>query len=383
MKKLRILFLTILLVLLMTAAACAEGTMALLAINVRKADCLLLQYEDVLYMIDTGSVESWGSVSATLTELGITHLDGVILTHTDDDHAGGLMALASSSVAVDTWYASRYYADVKTSKHPARLAAALRDQEVTWLRAGDVLPFGSGSLRVLGPISNSETENCNSLVLLAEGGGGSMLLTGDMEFAEETDLLNAGSIVHCTVLKVANHGEKDATSEQLVNTVRPQLAVISTNSEDEPDTPANRVLKALKKVGAQGALTESSEAGVLVTVENGTAQAAFRQWSEWPAQNTTVRLLAKDNKDQTTTLANTGTETVDVSAWYIHSERGNEIFVFPEGSVLQAGQTVTITCTSTGWTGDYLWQDNKVWHSSKEDAGVLYDRYGRMIDRLE
>ena len=66
-----------------------------------------------------------------------------------------------------------------------------RAERDTRLKAGDVLPLGEGLLRVIGPLTQSETENCNSLVLVAEASGGKMLLAGDMEFPEENSLLNA------------------------------------------------------------------------------------------------------------------------------------------------------------------------------------------------
>lgn len=372
--------------LLLCGCATAEDdtqTMRLFAINVGKADCLLLSYEDVLYMVDTGTEESWGSVSAALTSFGIRRLDGVIVTHTDKDHAGGCAALAASSIEVGTWYASEFYADVKESKHPAVKAAALRGQTVTWLSAGVSLPFGSGSLRVLGPMRYNEKENCNSVVLLAEGAGGSMLLAGDMEFPEEEDLLNAGQIPPCTVLKVGNHAESDATSDALIAQVRPQIAVISTNSDEEPDTPAKRVMKLLQRVGAQIAITQNAPAGVMVTLQNGRAQASLTSYEGWPAQEVGVRLTAKENENQTTVITNEGDHAIDVSGWFIFSERGGETFIFPQGAVLAPNQSVTITSLSTPWEGDYVWPDTKIWHKSKSDPAVLYDQYGRMINRIE
>ena len=184
MKKRILALLMSVLLALLPMFSLADDTLTLFAINVRKADCLLLMSGEDVYMIDTGSAASWGQVSAALKSLGITRLKGVILTHTDDDHSGGLMALADSDVEVEAWYTSAWYADVKTSKHPARLAAQRDGQEVIWLSCGNELPLDSGKLSVLGPVSESETENCNSVVLLAEGGGGSILLTGDMEFPE-------------------------------------------------------------------------------------------------------------------------------------------------------------------------------------------------------
>ena len=57
--------------------------------------------------------------------------------------------------------------------------------------------------------------------------------------------------------------------------------------------------------------------------------------------------------------------------------------MFPDGSILAAGASAVITCESSGWTGDYQWQETKVWHASKKDAGTLMDAYGRVIDTAE
>lgn len=366
-----------------TAVLLPEEGMSLLAINVGKADALLLRYEDCTYLIDTGTAESWGNVSAALHVGGIDHLTGVIVTHTDGDHAGGAWALATSSIQVDTWYTSRYYADIKNeSKHPVVQAAALRNESVQWLSQGDVLPFGSGRLTVLGPISKSEKENCNSVVLLAEAEGGSMLLTGDMEFPEETELMDAGLISRCTVLKVGNHGESDATSDLFAYTVRPQVAVISTNTMEEPDTPANRVMKALRAVNASVLQTQHSEAGVLVTIHDSEVTSDLLDYTGLPDIQSTVALADKDVDEQIIKLRNTGSHDVDISGWYLRSERGNEIFVFPAGSVLKAGEEITVSNLSSSKDGDYVWPDKKVWHRSKDDAAFLYDVYGRKIDQL-
>lgn len=361
----------------------AADDLQLFAINVGKADCLLLSCGDAVYMVDTGTAASWGAVSAALKMLSIDRLTGVIVTHTDNDHAGGATALAASSIQVDAWYASAYYAGVKSGKHPVVSAAALRDQSVHWLKSGDTLPFGSGTLTVLGPLTESDVENCNSVVLLAEGGGGSMLLAGDMEFPEEDELLDAGLLHPVNVLKVGNHAESDATSDAFARTVRPELAIISTSTNEEPDTPAGRVLRALKNAGADIYITQESEAGLLVTLHNGSAACIKAAYNNQPPIDRSVQLTAKDNKRFTTTVTNTSDQAVDVSGWFIHSERGNELFIFPAGSIIAPGQQVTITCLSSKDQGDYLWPQEKVWHKSKSDPGALYDVYGRLINRVE
>lgn len=272
MKKVIIIILSLALSLLPLFSGLSDEApaLSLLAINVRKADALLLHCGNSAYLIDAGSKDSSETLLSVLREEGVTRLDGVILTHTHADHVGGLKALVQSEISVGSVYAPKFYTLKKEDgKHPVEKALKKTNHTVTWLEAGDTLPLSGGTLTVLGPLEKSETENCNSLVLLAEGGGGRILLTGDMEFPEEDSLLKAGQIPQADVIKIGNHGEGDATSAQLLTTVQPKLAVISTNTDDEPDTPDPRVLKLLNDQNIPYLLTQDAETGVLITLANG------------------------------------------------------------------------------------------------------------------
>lgn len=272
----RILMILMGLILCLQAMPQAQGDdaapeMSLLAINVRKADALLLRCGESAYLIDTGAKKESETLLSVLRSEGISRLTGVIITHTDSDHVGGLKALAESEIEIENIYTSRYYVLKKEDgKHPVEKALKKTDYTFGYLAGGDELPLDGGKLTVLGPVEmNEEAENCNSLVLLAEGGGGSILLTGDMEFPEEDSLLKAGLIPQVDVIKIGNHGEGDATSTQLIVTAAPSLAVISTNSDDEPDTPDPRVLQLLRQQNVRVLLTQDSVQGVLVTLKGG------------------------------------------------------------------------------------------------------------------
>lgn len=359
----------------------ADTPLTLFAINVGKGDALLLNCGGDTYLIDAGLQEHWGDVSRALTVLQVERLTGVILTHTDKDHAGGLLPLATSSIQVDGWYAPAHFTG-KESKHPAVEAAALRGEKVSFLRIGDELPLGTGRLRVIGPVEPSDVENCNSLVLVAEASGGRMLLTGDMEFPEEEQLLKTGSIPNCDVIKIGNHGEDDATSEALIRAVQPEIAVISTNTDAEPDTPSARVLRLLSAAGAKVYETQDAQSGVLVTIDQGETSANLMHYNDFPDAAQGVVIAGVDNQDDRITLRNGGKAAADLSGWYIVSDKGNQIFVLPAGTVLSPGAELTISSLSSEEEGDLVWPDKKVWHKSKEDAAFLYDVYGRLIDSM-
>ena len=380
--------LLMLLISLLTLGACvpahAAESMTLFAVNVGKADALLLSCGEATYLIDTGSAESWGALSCALRMLGVTHLDGVIVTHTDRDHIGGVPMLAASSIAVDHWYASRHFTGMKASEHPVLLAARSRGQEVVWLSDGDVIELPGGRLTVLSPAEASKEENDNSLVLLAESAAGRMLLMGDAELAAERTLLERHpDLPECQALKVGHHGGDDATSKALLSLIDPQVAVISTSTEARPETPAQAVLWRLAKKGVNVGVTQDGGAGVLVTVANGAATLTLTDWTALPEPVSGIRLTGLDAKADTVTLTNEGNRMADLSGWFLRSDRGGEVFVFPEGTVLSPGSSLTVGTLTTDTATDLLWSEKNVWHNKKNDAALLFDVYGRVMDTLE
>ena len=381
MKKLLLLLLCC--VLLLTACAFASAEVSLTSINVGKADCHLLTLGEQVFMIDTGSAKSWGMVSRALRILGIDHLNGVILTHTDKDHAGGMQALAISSIKVDAWYSSAYYTDVKEKKHPAVKATALRGTQVQWLQAGDTIMAGAYTLQVLAPSSlDEDNENNNSVVLYLQAAEGSLLLMGDTEEGGEAELLTKGVLSPVTVLKVGHHGEGDASSKDFIRAVRPAAAVISTNTAEEPDTPSQKVLRRLEELGSQVVQTQTAGDAVRVTLTGDVLKVETLTFS-LPAQTAQVVLADKSIAQDAVTLRNDGDTTADLSGWYLFSEKGKELFVFPQGAALAPGASCTVVTLSTESAGDYLWQEERVWHETKPDTAVLCDVYGREVSRLD
>ncbi len=256
----------------------AAEEMSLLVINVGKADAMLLRSGDSAYLIDTGRGRTFDTLEKALDTLNVTHLDGVIITHTDSDHVGGLKKLLKSGIQIDHLYTSAFYLPEEDDKeHPVLKAADKQDLAVEFLKSGDTLPLEGGSLDVLGPIrAAADKDDNNSVVLLARAAGGTMLLTGDMEFPEESDLISAGLISPADVLKVANHGDNDATSEALINHVRPKVAVISTSTEEKASTPARRVLRLLEQWNVEVLQTQHANMGILVTIRDGEVSAEVK-----------------------------------------------------------------------------------------------------------
>lgn len=257
----------------------AEDQIQAYFLNVGKADAILLRLNGQDYLVDTGSKESYDQMEDALRMLGVDRLAGVIITHTDKDHVGGLKKLLKSEIDVERVYAGKLHSEKSDEDHPAYSAAEKRNVPFTWLGAGEKIQVGECVMDILGPLSlDAEDENNNSLVLNVETPEGNFLLAGDMTQMEEEELLNAGVIPRAAVLKVGHHGRDDATGKALVAAVRPQWAVISTSSQERPDTPAAQVTETLKLFQVKTAVTQEAQVGILAELENQTATVWRVDW---------------------------------------------------------------------------------------------------------
>ena len=250
----------------------AQAQVELFAVNVGKGDALIVRAGDYTCLIDTGKEKAQEQLEVALKALGVEALDAVFITHTDKDHVGGLKWLRESGVEIRAIYASRYFPNTTEKKHPAVKAAKKLDLEVQWLGAGDSVPLGdSGAVfQVLAPameIPGDEDEN--SLVMMLDSPDGRILLTGDMEHMEEAALLTSGADLRCDVLKVANHGDSDATSAALIAACAPSVALISTSSEEKPGTPDPGIVRNLQGIGCAVCVTQDASLGVRVTLDGG------------------------------------------------------------------------------------------------------------------
>lgn len=389
MKKKEKRLLAVMLALTMLLGGCAQAeqqsvqSVEMLVINVGKADALLISLGKQRYLIDTGTAESWGKLQYVLENQGVERLDGVFLTHTDKDHGGGMVALAKSDIEVEHWYAAQIFHEKKQKNHQAVRAARARGQQVEWLKAGDKIQAGESWFTVLGPLSkNTENENNNSLVMRLDTPEGAMLLTGDMEFAEEAELLASGANLSAAVLKVAHHGEDDATSDKLVAAVSPQIAVISTNTLQEPDTPAASVLAVLEAANVQVFQTQDADLGVRVILKEGAAQAQLEQDAQQQPVTEDIQLVELDAKQDYLVIENAGEEEKSLAGWYLFSEKGNELFVFPEGASVAPDQQILVGSLSYDGEADYRWPEENVFHNKKKDDVLLYDALGRLVSAI-
>jgi len=344
------------------------GAVTVTAVNVGYGDAILIQLGGQNFLIDTGASKASDKLLCALAASGVKKLDGVFLTHTHGDHIGGLEASAQR-YDIGALYAADISLDPdKIDKLAEKLGLSLQR-----LSAGNTVTTDSGAVfEVLGPlVLNGDDDNDNSLVLRLKAGGLVWLFTGDMQFAEENSLMNANADIKADVLKVGNHGNPDATSDDFAKKVAPETAVISTSTEEDEDSANPRVKSALD--GADIYVTQDYTLGVAIKAESDKLSA--EDLKPEPA-NASVK-ISIDKKEQRATL--TSDADTDISGWFIWSEKGGKLFVFPEGATIKANVPLVVACK--GGSGDYIWDKKKVWKDKADEAGVLYTSGGAKAAR--
>jgi competence protein ComEC len=157
-------------------------------------------------------------------------LQAAFISHPDLDHFGALSALLRE------FPVKKVYLPSGSNPTPAWLGL-LRDLDafegrLDTLFVGDTLIWDGGiKVRVLWPEPHSTlSANDQSTVLRIEYEDRRILLTGDIEDAAESALVDQETDLRANILKVAHHGSRTSSGLRFVAEARPRWAVISCDS---------------------------------------------------------------------------------------------------------------------------------------------------------
>ena len=217
-------------------------------------------YEENAYAFDIGEAV----VSRYLWHEWIPGIDQLILSHSDQDHAGGVPAVMRN-FRVSRLGCSQNRPDAVLDR--ILKIAGERRVPTNLLHEGKEEQVGAVSVVALHPRPNSglASSNENSVVLQFSYGRFSALLPGDLERAGEREFLERTPDLRCRLLKVAHHGSRSATSLALLDKTRPQWAVISVGRNNPFGHPSPEVTARLRQRGTHQYLTLDEGAITLET----------------------------------------------------------------------------------------------------------------------
>ena len=226
-------------VLLWQPARPAPGQFELLAADVGQGNAVLVQTASHALLYDTGprySLESDAGhrVLVPLLRALDVRLDKLVLSHRDSDHTGGAPAVLAMQPA----------AELLSSLEDGHGLQQLRRS--TRCEAGQGWVWDGVRFEVLHPRAQdyelSRRSNALSCVLRVSSGSQTLLLTGDIEQAQEAQLLASGLALKADVLLVPHHGSKTSSSAAFLDAVVPDIALVQAGYRNRFGHPAVPVL---------------------------------------------------------------------------------------------------------------------------------------------
>lgn len=201
-------------------------------------------------LIDGGPREQGEEVVADLQRLGISTLDAVVVSHADEDHAGGLIDVMEA-LPVSTVYDSGY---PHTTAAYADLLDAMERSGVRYVetRTGERIGLDPDvDMEFLYPDELNEGTNENSLALRLSYGEFAAQFTGDLGFDQEEELLASGRLSLVTLLEVGHHGSAESSSAEFLQALSPEVGVVQVGADNSYGHPTEEALSRIRAVGAE------------------------------------------------------------------------------------------------------------------------------------
>lgn len=236
-------------------------------LDVGQGDASLLQSGGQTLLLDGGSTsqKNVGTyvILPYIKQQGISCLEAVVLTHTDQDHINGVIEVLEEGkkgwLTVKNLMYPYWMEGTKQGKQLKKLAEEA-GASCRKIRAGDRLTIGKAEAVVLYPKEQEKIAepNAGSLVLFWKWEGARAMFTGDLPEEKERELLQ--NLPACEILQVGHHGSATSTCREFLEQVQPSLAVISCAMKNRYGHPSPDTVDRLKKTGCEIRYTMKSGA---------------------------------------------------------------------------------------------------------------------------
>ena len=216
-----------------------------------QADCIFIELPDNRCMlVDSGNQGFSEKLIPYINALGYSHLDYVVATHPHSDHIGSMPeVLKAFSVG------NFFMPDVS---HSTKIFENMLDSLIengcnsTFISSGMKLFEGEATCTVLAPKEKEYAKlNNYSAVLRLDFDDVSIILSADAELISELEMISSGLNLDADILKAGHHGSDSSSTDGYLNTVTPEVSVISVGRNNKYGFPSYRVLDRFKEYGTE------------------------------------------------------------------------------------------------------------------------------------
>lgn len=217
-----------------------NSNLEVMVFDVGEADSILIKYpyNQGNILIDTGKNEYTmaNGIIPYLKSRGIHKIHYLIISHGDLDHIGGALTL-TNHFKVDNIILNRgEYSDLEeellTSSNKIKIISDI-----------DKIKINNRYLYFLNK-KIYDNENDNSSIIYFQYLKYQFLFMGDSSFVVEDYLLEAYNLKNISFLKVGHHGSSTSSSKKFIDTINPQVSLISVG-QNSYGHPNNEVLNNL------------------------------------------------------------------------------------------------------------------------------------------
>ena len=243
--------------------------LAITILDVGQGDCIWIETEmGNHYLIDGGSTSESKlgeyTLAPFLKETGTAVINAVFLTHLDTDHTSGILELLESEEGIRIQKVVIAKAAIRDESYQELVRLCQKkDVILAYAKAGDKISEGNLSIEVLHPEADyiTESRNAYSLVMKLEYKGFHALFSGDVEADGEAVVAEQlEKDWKCHLYKVAHHGSKNSNTMELLEQIKPQLAIISCEEGNCYGHPHAETLERLESVGSKVMITKDTGA---------------------------------------------------------------------------------------------------------------------------
>ena len=262
--------------LLLQPPAPGPGAMEVAVLDVGQGLAVVVRTAHHALLYDTGPRYSAQSDSGSrivlpyLRAAGIAQLDGMVVSHDDSDHSGGMHSILTQMPVA--WLAS----SLPTSTLDVALLPRRRchaGQSWRW----DGVDFTMLSPTLASYARTDVEDNNRSCVLRVASRYGSLLLTGDIERkAERTLLESSAGQLSSDVLLAPHHGSGTSSSPAFVAAVHPAATIFTVGYRNRFRHPKPEVVK--RYATADSRLYRSDTDGAVLLRFTGADGVAATRW---------------------------------------------------------------------------------------------------------
>ncbi len=236
----------------------------ILYLDVGQADSQLIFYKNKLMIIDTGNVNDGEKIVAFLKEKNITTIDYLIGTHIHEDHIGSMQYIVKE-FNIGKMYLP--YNESNTSIYYKNLLTEVlnKNLEINELEIGNKINIEDLECEVMA-VDNSEPEDANdaSIVLEMTYKKYKFLFTGDATKKVE----NSRGWKDIDVLKVGHHGSDTSSSKNFIDSIKPEISIISVGEGNNYNLPKESIIKRLEDTGSKVYRTDKHGTIQIIVDEN-------------------------------------------------------------------------------------------------------------------